>query len=72
LDSIDVSRVFLNDRCLTLNANAHQRSGTLEQISGSLGGVDVQSMFFLLGEPFIERSSNFTYIIAELGRCAPK
>jgi len=62
-----------NDRCLTLIQSAHQqwREGAPGQISGSVGGVDVQSLLLPSFEPFIAGRSVYTYVTAEHGGCAP-
>jgi hypothetical protein len=62
-----------NDRCLTLIQSAHQqwRVGAPGQISGSIGGVDVQSLNLAPFEPFIAGRSVYTYVTAEHGGCTP-
>ena len=60
------------DRCLTLVQLAHQqwRAGPQGVISGSLGGVDVQSLTIGHNDPFIAGRSVFTYVEAAHRGCA--
>ena len=62
-----------NDRCLTLNIFAHQqwRAGAPGEISGTVGGVDIQSFFLRPDMPFTAGRSVFTMIYVEHGGCAP-
>jgi hypothetical protein len=60
-----------NDRCTTIIQNAHQqwRRGTPAMISGSIGGVAVDSLYTRPDEPFIAGRSHFIYVTVEHGDC---
>jgi hypothetical protein len=61
-----------NDRCVTINQFAHQqwRWGTPDTISGTVGGIEVHSLGFIMpGEPFTAGKSVFTCVTAQHGGC---
>ena len=57
--------------CLTLNQIDHQqwRSGASGMVTGSISGIDAQSLTMYPGEPFIEGRSLFTVVSVTHGGC---